>query len=404
MLLVVCGSKNCADRAWIPHLSGGMSDSQRTPDDDPDFTPPFCANRLCRFHLEAGPEWRFKRNGHYTRRSDRREFQLFKCLECRRGFSTRAFCADYWLRRRDLPAKIADLVSNGTGLRQASRCLKVSHATIGRHVARLGRHCMLYHLERTRDLEIKEVVVVDGFESFEYAQYFPYHLNLAAGQVSWFLYDFTESPLRRKGRMTPEQKTQREALETQLGRPDPKAIEKGMTDLLRSLSRRVPVGGRLELASDEHQAYPRAVKQVRLEEAARIEIVHGVTSSKEARTFQNPLFAANLTELLLRHSHANHRRETIAFSKRRMEGISRASLFQVWRNFVKRRRENGDEGTAAMYLGLAAAPLSWGEVLRRRLFPDRQPLEEWRRTYYRHRVWTQVFGDRQRFHELRRAY
>ncbi|MBK8233204.1 MAG: IS1 family transposase [Candidatus Eisenbacteria bacterium] len=381
-----------------------MSDSRRTPDDDPDFTPPFCANRLCRFHLEAGPEWRWKRNGIYTRRSDGRQFQLFLCLACRRGFSTRAFCTDYWLRRRDLPAKIADLVSNGTGLRQAARCLKVSHATIGRHVARLGRHCMLFHLERTRDLVIEEAVVVDGFESFEYSQYFPFHLNLAAGQCSWFLYDFTDSPLRRKGRMTAEQKTQREALETELGRPDPRAVEKGMTDLLKSLCRHVPADGRLELASDQHQAYPRAVRQVRLEQKTRAEILHEVTSSKEARTFQNPLFAANLTDLLLRHSHANHRRETIAFSKRRMEAISRASIFQVWRNFVKRRRENGDEQTAAMYLGLVEAPLAWRKVLGQRRFPDRAGLEEWRWTYYRHRVSTQVFADRQRFHELERAF
>ena len=381
-----------------------MSQPQRTPEDDPDFTPPFCTNRLCRFHLDTGPEWRFKRNGLYTRRSDGRKFQTFRCLECRRGFSTRAFCTDYWLRRRDLPEKIADLVSNGAGLRQAGRCLTVSHPTIGRHIARLGRHCMLFHLERTQKLKIQEPVVIDGFETFEYSQYFPYHLNIAAGQDSWFLYDFTESPLRRKGRMREDQKSRRDALEAELGRPDPKAIEKGMTDLIRSLCRRVPTGGRLDLASDEHPAYPRAVKRVRLSEPPRIEIVHEVTSSKEARTFLNPLFAANLTDLLLRHSHANHHRETIAFSKRRMDGISRASVFQVWRNFIKRRRENGDEQTAAMCLGLAQAPLGWREVLRRRLFPDRQTLEEWRLTHYRHRVWTQALGDRQRFHDLKRAY
>jgi len=381
-----------------------MSHSRPTPDDDPDFTPPFCTNRLCRFHLEAGPDWPFKRNGFYTRRSDGQKFQTFRCLECRTGFSTRAFCTDYWLRRRDLPGKIANLVSNGAGLRQTARCLEVSHPTIGRHIARLGRHCMLFHLERTRKLKIEETVVVDGFESFEYSQFFPYHLNLAAGQNSWFLYDFTDSPLRRKGRMTTEQKTRREALETQLGRPDPKAIEKAMTDLIRSLSRRVPTGGRLDLASDEHPAYPRAVKQARLKEPSRIEIVHEVTSSKEARTFLNPLFAVNLTDLLLRHSHANHHREALAFSKRRMDAISRASLFQVWRNFIKRRRENGDEQTAAMLLGLADARLGWPEVLRLRLFPDRQTLEEWRLTYYRHRVRTQALGDRQRFHDLKRAY
>ena len=389
-----------------PAPSWSMSNSQQTPDDDPNFEPPFCANRLCRFHLSAGPEWRKKRNGFYTRRSDGKRFQLYLCIECGQGFSTRAFCTDYWLRRRDLPEKIADLVSNGMGLRQAGRHLHVTHATIGRHVARLGRHCMLFHLERTEGFKIDERVVVDGFESFEYSQYFPFHLNVAAGQRSWFLYDFTDSPLRRKGRMSPEQKRRREEQERTLGRPDPKAIEKAMAELIRSLCRHVPVGGRLHLESDEHPAYPRALKRLRQDEECppECEIVHSVTPSILARTFRNPLFAVNLTDLLLRHSHANHHREALAFSKRRMDAISRASLFQVWRNFIKRRRENGDEQTAAMLLGLADARLGWPEVLRLRLFPDRQTLEEWRLTYYRHRVRTQALGDRQRFHDLKRAY
>ena len=381
-----------------------MSDSQLTPDTDPNFTPPFCANRHCRFHLKGATEWQYTRNRFYTRRSDGRRFPLFKCLECGRGFSSRAFCSDYWLRRRDLPATIANLVSNGTGLRQAARCLGVSHATIGRHVARLGRHCMLFHLKRTEGLQIQEPVAIDGFESFEYSQFFPFHLNVAAGRGSWFLYDFTDSPLRRKGRMTEDQKVEREDIEGRLGRPDPKAVERGMAELVRSLCRHTAVGGRLSLVSDEHKAYPRAIQRVRQDENVSVEITHRTLSSKERRTSSNPLFAVNLTDLLLRHCHANHRRETIASSKRRMGAIARAHVFQVWRNFIKRRRENGDETTAAMYIGLITTRLGWSEVLRRRLFPDRQELEGWRRTYYEYRVSTQELGNRQRFHELKLAY
>ena len=43
---------------------------------------------------------------------------------------------------------------------------------------------------------------------------------------SSFFWLFTDSPLRRKGRMTGAQKRKRVELETQLGRPDPGAVEK----------------------------------------------------------------------------------------------------------------------------------------------------------------------------------
>lgn len=381
-----------------------MTTIQLPPDQDPNFIPIFCANRNCSFHLRADPQWRCVKNGFYTRAADGARFQLYKCLHCGRGFSTRAFCADYWLRRRDLLPKVASRVSNGMALRQAGRDLEVSHPTIARHVARLGRHCLLLHQELTRDLEIREPVAVDGFETFEYSQFFPFHLNVAAGSKSWFLYDFTDSPLRRKGKMTNKQRRRRCELEAELGRPDPKAVEKGMAALVEALCARVPDGGSLSLKSDEHLAYPRALERVEREAVRRVPISHQVTSSKEARTHGNPLFPVNLTDLLLRHCHANHRRETIAFSKRRMGAIARAHVFQIWRNWIKKRRENGGTQTAAMHVGLADRPLQWEEILSLRLFPDHLELEAWRLAYYWGEVWTQALGSRQCRHEPKRAY
>ncbi|MEZ4649996.1 MAG: hypothetical protein R3E97_14645 [Candidatus Eisenbacteria bacterium] len=196
-------------------------------------------------------------------------------------------------------------------------------------------------------MHIAEPIAFDGFETFEYSQFFPFHINVAAGRESWFLYELTDSPLRRKGRMTAKQRRRRAQLEAQLGRPDPKATELGMAALISALITKTPPDRPAFLESDEHPAYPRAIRRV-VREANRSqrrisEIVHCTISSRAARTKDNPLFAVNLTDLLFRHSHANHRRETIAFSKRRMAAISRAQVFRVWRNWVKRRKENGGE-------------------------------------------------------------
>jgi hypothetical protein len=142
----------------------------------------------------------------------------------------------------------------------------------------------------------------------------------------------------------------------------------------------------------------------RLKREGTVQIDHQITSSKVRRTRSNRLFPVNLADLLLRHGSANHRRETIAFSKRRQAALERAAVFTVWRNTIKRRRENGRMESAAMRLGLVDRLLSWRAILRKRLFPGHFDLPEpWGRYYWR-RVRTVVFGDRQVTHECRHAF
>jgi hypothetical protein len=259
-------------------------------------------------------------------------------------------------------------------------------------------------------VSITEAVAFDGFETFEYSQFFPFHLNLAAGHESWFLYHFTDSPLRRKGTMTAEQKAERTRLESRLGRPDPKAVENGILELLRTVIRQMLAGrtvgaaeeqgdAGIRLHSDDHPAYRRAVRRLRNRPGGP-PLRHRVTSSTEPRTHANPLFPVNLADLLLRHCGANHRRETIAFSKRRQAAIERVAIFTVWRNSIKSRREKRPGETAAMRAGVLEKPIDWGTVFRRRLFPRRGLLPGTWWSYYWRRVRTPALGDRQAGHRL----
>jgi hypothetical protein len=230
-----------------------------------------------------------------------------------------------------------------------------------------------------RGLRLREPIVADGFETFEYSQYFPFHFNVAVGAHSHFLYRFTDSPLRRKGRMTPHQKARREILEKTLGRPDPKAIEKEMAELLRLLPK-----GRIVLKTDEHTAYPRAIRR------SGRQVAHSVTSSKQARTARNPLFPVNLVDLLIRHSSSNHKRETIAFSKRRQNAAEKLAILQVWRNFLKCFSEKKQDATPAMRLGLTDRKLTVGDVLKERLFVSRTALPVRLGRYYFREILTRM--------------
>ena len=189
------------------------------------------------------------------------------------------------------------------------------------------------------------------------------------------------------------QRETRGKLEARFGRPDPKAIEKDVATLLAIT---VPKPQALELHTDEHPAYPRALKRL-----PHLQVAHETISSRAARTPQNPLFPINLLDLLIRHSGANHKRETIAFSKRRASAFERMAVFLVFRNWMKWFSERKKEATPAMHLGLTRRPLLVEEVLSERLFPTRIALPEPLADYYWRRVTTRAMP---RCTEHRRRY
>jgi transposase-like protein len=357
------------------------------------FVPPHCPRSDCRFHTCADG-WRWVRYGFFTRHCSPQRIQRFRCRHCGATFSSQSFSTTYYLKRPELlPALFYRLLSCA-GYRQMAREARCAASTLIGQAARLGRHALLY-LATHRPPAPSEPLVIDGFESFAYSRYHPLHLNLAVGAHSHYVDAFTQATLRRKGRMTAGQKKRRLALEREHGRPDPKALEHAMVDLIRIAA---PAPQALTLRSDEHPAYPRALRRL-----TGYHVQHECTPSVQARTPGNPLFPVNLMDTQLRHNSANHKRETIAYSKRHQAVIERGALLILWRNFTKPFSENHDGGTPAMRVGLRATPLSPEWLLKGRLFFSRVRMPESWRGYYRRRVPT-VGIPRPRRHESRLAF
>lgn len=338
--------------------------------------PPFCPNPACLFHRHERNRWRFVRAGFFARRAAPHRIQRYQCRHCRRHFSSQTFATTYWLKRPELLEPIAHRLLGCSGFRQIAREFTVSPQTVLGHSARLGRHCLLFHERHRPRGAVSEPLALDSFESFEFSHYYPTRYHLVAGRASHFAYGFTDSECRRSGRMTTAQKRRRAELERRLGRPDPRSTESEVAAVLELVA---PDPQALVLHTDEHTDYPRAIRRL-----PHLQVSHRTISSRAARTAHNPLFPLNLLDLLLRHSGANHKRETIAFSKRRQSAIERMWLFLVWRNWVKSFSERRRDGSPAMRLGLAQRRLTLKEVLARRLFPGRIGLpERWARYYWR---------------------
>jgi hypothetical protein len=336
-------------------------------------TPPFCPNPGCRFHSDP-IGWRVVRDGFFSRLAAPARVQRFRCRHCRRRFSEQTFRATYWLKRPHLLATVLHGLLSCACLRQLARALDASPQTILLHANRLGRLSLLFHETHRPRGPVPEPLVLDGFESFEHSQFHPTRYHVVAGQDSHFFYGFTDSELRRSGRMTRAQKRRRAELEATLGRPDPRSTEVEVAAVLALLC---PEPQEVRLHSDEHSDYPRALRRL-----PHLSVTHQTISSRAARTPSNPLFAINLLDLLIRHSGANHKRETIAFAKRRQMAIWRMWVLLVWRNYMKWGSERRRGRTPAMRLGLMRRRLRAQDVLHRRLWVTRIGLPERWRSYY----------------------
>ncbi len=341
--------------------------------------PPFCPNPVCDFHRNSRG-WRYKKAGFYLRRAAPHRIQRYRCSHCRRNFSSQTFSTTYWLKCPELLELVYHALVSCSCFRQAARIVGCSPSTIMGLSARLGRHAMLFHEMHRPKMPLCEPLVVDGFESFEFSQFHPLHVNVLAGE-SHFFYAFTDAPLRRKGRMTVAQRRKRDRDERHYGRPDPKAIEKSMAAGLALVANGAP---HVVVRSDEHPAYPRAFRRL-----LGVRVQHERTSSKRARTVANPLFPVNRIDLLMRHSSSNHKRETIAFSKRRQSVVERVAIFQVWHNYQKSFSEKKRDATPAQRLGLFAHKLATNQILARRLFASRIRLQPLWQRYYDREVVTQ---------------
>jgi hypothetical protein len=301
----------------------------------------------------------------------------------------------YWLHRPELLVPVFHRLVSCSGFRQVAREFGCSPDTIRRLSGRIGRHALLFHQKNRPIGPLAEPLALDSLESFELSQYYPTSYHAAVGQRTHFFYGFTDSECRRRGTMTRGQKKRRDALEEEFGRPDPKSIELEVSGLLQIVAGKTET---LELHTDEHSAYKRALK--RLE---GIEVDHRTISSRAARIPQNPLFPINLLDLLVRHNGANHKRETIAFSKRRASAAYRLFHFLVYRNWVQPFSERRKGATPAMRAGAATRRLKAEEVLGERLFPSREVLPARWDTYYRKALVTRALG-RNTVHALKYAF
>jgi transposase-like protein len=339
------------------------------------FHPPFCPWPECEAHLRRGTG--FHRHGSYRRKRDPIRVPRFLCLNCERTCSRQTFSTTYYLKRPWLLARVAAGLAACSAHRQIARSEHCAKTTVTRLAERLGRHAILF-CARTRSTgpPISEPIVHDHFESFVSRQDQALAIGTAVGARSWFVYEVDPALHRGSGRR-PDRKPDAQAKATPHG-----SYVRSISRTLFGLIARIPEGRKLLLRVDGRLDYLEAVQRTKLAPRLRLQIYpnpkrgpKGSPRSPEAIARDVAMFPVDQLHQLLRHTCADHKRETIAFGRRVESILGRAHLIAVWKNFIKRRTERRPiHSTPAMVLRLADVPWIWERVLSRRLFVTREPV------------------------------
>lgn len=300
--------------------------------------PPFCPNKFCKYHHHPPIEFKWYRTkgSYYTAVSG--EVRRFVCLDCGYGFSEQTFRLDYYVKRKLDYLDIFQSISNCGGVRKIGRRLKVGHQAVINRLGRLARQAMALQAVLSAEIHLQEDLVTDGFESFVSDQYQPNNIHILVGKDSQFLYDFNYAHLRRKGRMSEEQKMKRKSREDNyLFRRIP--ISESFYHIIRTVEQLLASSARetTSLFSDEKIEYQRCIENSdKLQELrGQKRFSHVQVSSKLARTPQNPLFSVNYYDRQLRKDNANHVRETVRFSRNVNNCMERFAVYQMQHNYFK---------------------------------------------------------------------
>jgi hypothetical protein len=196
------------------------------------------------------------------------------------------------------------------------------------------------------------------------------------GAESWFVYALDPAPHRGN--------RQSSARRVRKLRRAPRREHHGqyvgsVQRVLNSLSPLLPRGERLDLLSDGHPHYRRAVSD------------HPLKRSVSHAVFPNPPTTPRTP---------GQRRD----AAQRNEAMERFALVATWRNFVKRRTERRRcDSTPAMDLKLTDQPWEWRRVLARRLFYFRQKVPApWAELY--RREWSTPLWPQNSLHRLSRNF
>ena len=239
----------------------------------------------------------------------------------------------------------------------------------------------------------------------------PLGIGTAVGNESLYTYGLDPTLHRLGGEMSPGRVKRLKSLEKRYGPIPNGSYRESLSRILERLLPRVRKEEQLHIIVDGKPDYRTAAQRHLESGRLRMEVYPNPprrrkreSRSRQAAVRDRVMFPVDLLHKLMRHSNANHKRETLAFGRRANSIMLREHGFTVWRNFGKDVSERRPQRQSpAMKIGLTDRIWGWKEVLCRRLFPWRINLSAMDRKLYSMGLETPAVGKNRR-HELKNAF
>ncbi len=265
------------------------------------------------------------RHGTFYRRSDRRRITRYRCLRCRRSFSTATFEPCYRQLKRHINERLRTDLCSGVTMRRAAVNLRVSRTTVARKLKFLAiqaRRRQETDLARARR---KLIIEFDDMETFEHTKCKPLSITVAVEFKTRRILGLEVSRMPAKGKLAAIARKKYGFRRDE--RPE------GRRRLFESIA--PLVDPRAEIKSDQNPHYPPDVaKHFPLAKHVRYKGRRGcvVGQGELKRGGFDPLFALNHTCASFRANVSRLYRRTWNTTKRPDRLADHLSLYMDYHN------------------------------------------------------------------------
>jgi transposase-like protein len=265
------------------------------------------------------------RAGRFRRKSDGRWIQRYRCLDCRRGFSTASAHPCFNQNKRQVNFALWELFCSGVSQRRAARLLHLSRTTVVRKLLFLSSRAQAELSQINSQAKPCTVIEFDDLETFEHTKYKPISVTLAVESKTRRILGFTVSRMPAKGPLA------KLALKRYGPRPDER--RKGRNELFRQISPFVSPDAVIK--SDENPHYRRPVQRhfphaVHERFPGQRGSIVGQGELKKVRF--DPLFSLNHTCAMLRANINRLFRRTWCTTKKPERLAAHIALYAVYHN------------------------------------------------------------------------
>ena len=329
---------------------------------DAGWFPLHCPSEACPSRTQEPFAYQCK--GRFSRKVDGRTVQRYKCLVCRKGFSSQTFRVDYRLKKPWLPVALFQDFISKCSFRQAGRNLACKTDTVLRHfelVAEQARAIQALFLERHKreGPGLSGTFQLDELETFETDRRLqPLTVPILISKKTRFVVHAETGTLPARGNLRPRDLLRKKAYEKAAGGKRVSRSKEATTACFEVLRDHLGVDASFDVQTDEKKTYPLLLRNV-----FGKQVRHQWASSKAVRNRSSLLFPINNVLAQARDNMSRLVRRSWCHSKRERRLRLHVSVWMLYRNFIRERTNYDRVNSSASAEGIARRRLTARELL-----------------------------------------